>query len=193
MTEETGATILSLRIKDFQGIRVAELDDLPPHGVVVVQGPVGAGKSSILKAIAAALGGKSQVHARAEHDDAEDGFSIDLELTNGYRIDRHSTPSDPKGTLSVIGPDDGRHGQGLLDGFVGPLSFDPLSFMRLSAEKKAAIVLSLDSDTERPGRIKTLRTERGELSDERKPLNSELLKIRNMNKKSMPKKTWKSP
>lgn len=176
---KSGTTILSLHIKDFQGIRAARLDNLPPDGVIVVQGPVGAGKTSVLQSIKAALGGKAHVHERAINDEGG-AFTVDLELTNGFRIDRHSTPANPKGTLVVIGPDDGKYGQTALDEFMGPLSFDPLSFISLPLEKQAEIVLSLDSDTERPKRIAKLRAERQALVDERKPLNSEMLKIQQM-------------
>ena len=176
-----GTTILRLHIKNFQGIRAAELDDLPPAGVIVVQGEVGAGKTSIVNAIEAALGGKAHVHERAIHDGSE-GFEIDLELSNGYKIDLHSTPANPRGVLSVVGPDDGKFGQTKLNSFVGPLSFDPLSFLSLSTEKQNAIIMSLDSDVDRPGRIKALRAEREELKEERKPFTRELLKIRQQSK-----------
>lgn len=172
-----GTTILRLHIKNFQGIRAAELDDLPPAGVIVVQGDVGAGKTSIVNAIEAALGGKAHVHERAIHDGTE-GFEIDLELSNGFKIDLHSTPSNPRGVLSVVGPDDGKFGQTKLNSFVGPLSFDPLSFLSLSTEKQNAIIMSLDKDVERPERIKALRAAREKLKEGRKPFTRELMKIR---------------
>lgn len=173
-----GITILRLHIKDYQGMRVAELDDLPPVGLVVIQGPVGSGKTSIVNAIRAGLGGKAGVHERAVHDDAENGFSIDLSLTNGFRIDRHSTPADPKGALHILGPDGGKFGQSKLNEFVGPLSLDVLAYQRLSQEKRVEIIMSLDSDPERAGRIATLREEGADLVEERKPFTRELMKIR---------------
>ena len=174
-----GTTILALKIRDFQGIRAATLQNLPSDGLITVQGPVGAGKTSILKAIEAALGGKAHVHERAVNDEG-DGFEIDLELTNGFRIDRHSTPANPKGALAVIGPDDGKYGQTSLDEFVGPLSFDPLSFIGLPLAKQSEIVLALDSDVERPKRIAKIRADRDVIVEERKPLNSEMMKLKNM-------------
>ena len=81
--QKEGTTILALKVRDFQGIRAATLTDLPTDGLITVQGPVGAGKTSVLKAIEAALGGKAHVSERATNDEG-DGFAVDLTTGIGF-------------------------------------------------------------------------------------------------------------
>lgn len=177
------ATILQMDVEDVQGIRVAHLERIPGRGLVKVTGKNGAGKSSLLKAIRGAMGGKAEVHERVVNDASEDGkASVEIVLSNGWRLVRRHTEANPKGSLTVEGPDGGKHGQTRLNEMLGPLSFDPLAFFGLKPERQREILLSLGTDPDLPGKLDGIRADRSALEEERRPFNSELQRIQRTEK-----------
>lgn len=170
-TPREGVTILRLEAHDFQGLRVAKLENLPGKGLVKVTGPNGAGKSSILRAITGALAGAAEVHERSIRDGAEDGASVDLELTNGLRIRRRHTAANPKGHLTVSTADGASYSaaQSKLDDLLGPLSFDPQAFFSLDSKRQREILLSIGHDPDLAKKLDGLRAERAKLYEERTP------------------------
>jgi len=162
-------TIVRIIARDFQGLRAARVK-LTDAGLVRVTGKNGSGKSSLLRAISAALGGAAEVHVRAVNDASADGTAeVELELSNGFRIRRKLTEANPKGYLAVIGPDGGKYGQGKLDDLVGPLSFDPLAFFGLKPARQAEILLSLGSDPELAAKLEASRRGEAEIYNARTP------------------------
>jgi hypothetical protein len=127
------------------------------HGnLVVLSGRNGAGKSSVLDAIAMALGGGKQIPAepiRRGADHAE--VVVDL----GDLIVRRTFTPAGGGTLVVSNREGARFQspQTMLDRLVGALSFDPLAFSREEPKRQAETLRALvgldfttaDADRER--------------------------------------------
>jgi DNA repair exonuclease SbcCD ATPase subunit len=113
------------------------------HGnLVVLSGRNGAGKSSVLDAIAMALGGREQIPAepiRRGADRAE--VVVDL----GEIVVRRTFTPSGGGTLVVSNRDGARFQspQTMLDALVGRLTFDPLAFSREDPRRQAEILRDL--------------------------------------------------
>lgn len=121
--------IIELRADNFKILRAVEIR---PDGkpVVMITGQNGAGKTSVLESVAAALGGEKlcpAVPIRQGEDHAE--VTVDL---GEFIVTRRWTASGS--TLSVKTPDGAKYPspQKILDGIIGKLSFDPLAFTRAS-------------------------------------------------------------
>lgn len=165
-----GITVTGLEVREFRRIRVAKVAMIPHVGLVKLTGRNRAGKTSLLQSIKAALGGASEVGPAAVNDEGEGGTEVRLKLSNDFTVVRRGfSESAPKGYLQVIGPDGGKHTQGKLDEWLGPLSFDPLAFFDLRPERQREILLSLGSDPELAGKLDAVRVQRAKKYDERTP------------------------
>ena len=164
-------TIIEAHVTNFHRITAAEVKFVPGRGLVRVTGKNRAGKSTVLDAISSTLAGAGAVRPMPRRLGTEEGEQslTRLLLSNGFTLSRRYTDANPKGHLTVAGPDGGRHGQRILDGWAGPLSFDPLAFFSLKQERQTEIVLSLGSDPELPTKLADLRKERAEKYAERTP------------------------
>lgn len=168
--EKQGIHVIGVEASNFHRLRVAEVRIAPGGRFVRVTGKNGAGKTSLLRAIRAALGGAGEVLDHALNDEAEEAKGeIRIELTNGFTIERRFTESAPKGYLTVTGPDGGKHGQAKLSGWLGSLSFDPLAFFDLKPERQRAVLLSLGRDVTLGDQLDAIREERRAVFDERTP------------------------
>lgn len=171
MSKKTrGITVVGVAVSNFHRIRVASVKMLPGAGLVRITGKNGSGKTSLLRSLRAALGGAGEVLSDAVVNEAsEDGKgSVTLELSNGFTVERRFTEANPKGYLSVTGPDGGKHAQAKLDEWLGPLAFDPLAFYDLKPERQNEILLSLGSP-DLPGELEALRERQKAIRDERTP------------------------
>lgn len=171
MTEQNGQGIhvVGVEVSDFHRIRVARLEYVPGEGLVRVTGKNGAGKTSLLRAVRAALGGAGEMLPASIREGAEDGALIRLTLSNGFTVTRRSTPANPKGYLTVEGPDGGKHAQRKLNEWLGPHSFDPLAFFDLPDARQGEILMNLGDDPNLSGRLEELRAEHQALYNERTP------------------------
>jgi energy-coupling factor transporter ATP-binding protein EcfA2 len=166
-----GITAIGLKVESFHRLRAAEVELIPTDGLIRVSGKNGAGKTSLLRAIKAALGGAGEILGEATvNEDAEDGrASVTLKLSNGFTVERRFTEAAPKGYLTVIGPDGGKHSQGKLAEWLGPLSFDPSAFFSLHPDRQREILLSLGEDPGLPAKLDELRAARAERYQTRTP------------------------
>lgn len=174
-TNGNGIHILSVRAESMHRLRFAEVELDGEGQLVRVTGKNGAGKSSLLRVIREVLGGASEVLPEAVNDDSEDGTgSGRLELSNGYTIERRFTESHPKGYLSVVGPDGGKHGQGRINEWFGQHhTFDVLSIFALKPERLTEILLGLGKDPDLREKLAVVRSTYRSLYDERTPHISE--------------------
>lgn len=163
-----GITIVGIEVSNFRRLKVAVVKMIPRIGLVRVTGRNKSGKTSLLRSIAAALGGAKEVNPSSVHSGSEGG-GVKLELSNAFSVGRRVTPANPKGYLTVIGADGGEHKQGKLDEWLGPLSFDPLAFFSLEGQRQAEILLSLGPDRELPSKLADIRARRAKRFDERTP------------------------
>lgn len=128
--------LIGLNAENFKRLRVVHLE--VRDGVTVVAGNNGAGKSSVLDALAAALGGGKQVPDQPIRKGAKKAQVV-VE-TSTVKVTRTFTESG--GTLKVEGKDGAqlKSPQQVLDALIGDLSFDPLGFARMKpAEQVAAL------------------------------------------------------
>jgi hypothetical protein len=110
--------------------------------LVVVSGKNAEGKSSLLRAIMAALGGKAALPTRPVRNGAEKAeVIVDL----GDKVVKLRVKPDRSTTLTVEGKDGAvyRSPQAMLDDLVGKLAFDPLEFAEQDAKRQAATLRTL--------------------------------------------------
>ena len=159
-----------VRLKASNVKRLVAVDITPRGAVVQITGRNGAGKSSVLDAIAYAIGGKALQAARPVRDGQS---TAEVVVDLGEMIVRRTWKGDAS-SLSV----ESRQGmkfaspQALLDRLVGTLSFDPLAFTRLHPREQQNILAGLAGlDLDR------LNAERKTLFDERTIANREAAKL----------------
>lgn len=178
-----GITVTSVEGESFRRLRFARAELVPGKGLVRVTGKNGSGKTTFLRMIREALGGAGEVLPESVHEGSEDGTGeIRLTLSNGFSVRRRYTESNPKGYLTVEGPDGGKHGQAKLTEWVGPLSFDVLTLFGLPPERQRDVLLASGADPELPGKLDALRQKRRELYDERTPWISQQRRARQVPK-----------
>ena len=163
-----GIRITSVEVDNFHRLTFARCKADPDGGLIRITGKNAAGKTTFLKAIAGVLGGGTEIRPDAIHESA-DGASITLTLTNGFTVSRVFTESAPKGYLSVIGPDGGKHQQKKLNEWLGDGSFDPLSFFSIKPDKQREVLLSISDDPELSKKLDSLRYEQQLIKEERTP------------------------
>ena len=134
--------IVSLAAENFKRLRAIMIK--PDGSTVIVGGKNGAGKSSALDAIRAALGGKKHCPDEPVRRGAKKA-QIVLE-TDELTVTRTFSK---KGTQLEVTAKDGEDGgpfpspQAMLDKLVGTLSFDPLEFSRMDGAKQSEVVRRL--------------------------------------------------
>lgn len=133
--------IIRFTAENFKRLHAVEIT--PDGTVQVVTGKNAAGKSSVLDAIWAALGGgaASKGTVKPIREGQEDA-TVRLDL--GDLVVTRTWVGD-KTALKVESQDGARYGspQGVLDALVGKMSFDPLEFTRLSARDQVAALLDI--------------------------------------------------
>jgi hypothetical protein len=133
MHEQQPLRIVGLRAENFKRLRAVEIT--PKGDLVQITGKNAQGKTSVLDAVWAALGGKSQIPAKAVRKGSEKA-TIRLDLGE-IIVTRTITE---KGTdLTVESPDGARFKspQTMLDAMMGALTFDPLAFTRMTPKAQA--------------------------------------------------------
>lgn len=163
--------IVRLKADNFK--RLKAVDITPDGNLVVISGRNRQGKTSVLDAITAALGGVSTKNLPKPIRDGAGSAEIILE-TEELTITRRFTPSGS--TLTVTGKDGLKipKGQDRLNGLLGRLSLDPLAFTQLDDKQQLKTLLDL---VELPFDPAELDQERGALYDHRTELSRDLKKL----------------
>ena len=132
--------ILGLSVKNVKRIKAVEIT--PEGAVVVLGGRNGQGKSSVLDAIAYALGGKD-VLCKEPVRRGETNAEVSCDL--GEYTVRRTFTAEGGGNLTLTTKDGARFSspQKRLDDIVGQLSFDPLAFSRMDARAQAETLRAL--------------------------------------------------
>lgn len=170
-------TITALEAENVKRIKAVALTPAPT-GLTLVGGNNNQGKTSVLDALAWALGGDRFRPNAAQRDGAVAPAHLKVTLSNGVIVERKGKNS----TLTVTDPTGRRSGQQLLNAFIKPLALDLPRFMEASDKEKADILLRIIGiGTElhvRDLEIKSLydkRTFTGQLAQQKKHFAEELI------------------
>ena len=131
-------TITALEAENVKRIKAVALTPAPT-GLTLVGGNNNQGKTSVLDALAWALGGDRFRPDAAVRDGAVAPAHLKVKLSNGVVVERKGKNS----TLTVTDPTGRRSGQQLLNAFIEPLALDLPRFMEASDKEKADILLRI--------------------------------------------------
>ena len=170
-------TITALEAENVKRIKAVALTPAPT-GLTLVGGNNNQGKTSVLDALAWALGGDRFRPNAAQRDGAVAPAHLKVTLSNGVIVERKGKNA----SLTVTDPTGRRSGQQLLNAFIEPLALDLPRFMEASDKEKADILLRIIGiGTElhvRDLEIKSLydkRTFTGQLAQQKKHFAEELI------------------
>lgn len=169
--------ITALEAENVKRIKAVALTPAPT-GLTLVGGNNNQGKTSVLDALAWALGGDRFRPDAAQRDGAVAPAHLKVKLSNGVVVERKGKNA----SLTVTDPTGRRSGQQLLNAFVEPLALDLPRFMDASDKEKADILLriiGIGSELHtRDMEIKALydkRTFTGQLAAQKKHFAEELI------------------
>lgn len=169
--------ITALEAENVKRIKAVALTPAPT-GLTLVGGNNNQGKTSVLDALAWALGGEKFRPNAAQRDGAVAPAHLRVTLSNGVVVERKGKNS----SLTVTDPTGRRSGQQLLNAFVEPLALDLPRFMEASDKEKADILLRIIGIGNelhlRDMEIKSIydkRTFTGQLAQQKKNFADELI------------------
>ena len=170
-------TITALEAENVKRIKAVEITPAPT-GLTLVGGNNNQGKTSVLDALAWALGGEKFRPAAAARDGAITPPHLKVTLSNGIVVERRGKNS----ALTVTDPTGRRAGQQLLNEFVEVLALDLPRFMEAGDKEKADTLLKIigvgDELAALDRRIKALydkRTAVGQIATQKKAYADEML------------------
>ena len=159
-----------LEIENVKRVKAVRLQP-SENGLTIIGGRNGQGKTSVLDAIAWALGGKKFEPSAAHRDGSVSDPKLHVELSNGIVVER----AGKNATLKVLDPTGKKSGQKLLDSFIEQLALDLPKFMNATPAEKCRTLLQiigvgdelrkLDSEE---AVLYSRRTEIGRIADQKK-------------------------
>lgn len=127
-----------LEIENVKRVKAVKLEPAA-NGLTIIGGNNNQGKTSILDAIAWALGGENYRPSQAQREDSVIPPNLHIVMNNGLIVERKGKNS----ALKVTDPNGRKGGQQLLNEFVEQLALDLPRFMEASGKKKAEILLQI--------------------------------------------------
>ena len=131
--------IVKLTANNFKKLKAVEI--VPEGNTVVISGKNGAGKSSVLDAIMAALCGKKACPEMPIRE-GEKSAKVEVDLGD-FKVTRTFTQTG--GAVSIVGKNglQTKSPQAILDRTVGDLSFDPLAFFNEKPREQRQILMDM--------------------------------------------------
>lgn len=168
--------INELLIENVKRVKAVQFEP-SADGLTIIGGRNGQGKTSVLDAIAWALGGNNYKPSIPERDGALVPPNLHIELSNGLIVERKGKNS----TLKVTDPNGNKSGQQLLNEFVSTLALDLPKFINGSDKDKADSLLKIlgigdvlsQLDT-KENQLYAQRTEVGRIADRKKKAADEM-------------------
>ncbi len=133
-----GIKINQLEIENVKRIKAVKLEP-SVNGLTIIGGDNNQGKTSVLDAIAWALGGDRYRPSQAGRNGSVIPPNLHIVMDNGLVVERKGKNSD----LKVTDPSGKKGGQQLLNEFVSQMALDLPKFMEASGKEKAAILLQI--------------------------------------------------
>lgn len=130
--------INKLEIENVKRVKAVKLEP-SQNGLTIVGGNNNQGKTSVLDAIAWALGGDTYRPSQASREGSVTPPYLHLVLSNGLIVERKGKNSD----LKVIDPKGEKAGQQLLNSFIEKLALDLPKFMEANDTEKATTLLNI--------------------------------------------------
>ena len=130
--------INKLEIENVKRVHAVKMEPAE-NGLTIIGGDNNQGKTSVLDAIAWALGGNGFRPSEAKNNDSVIPPYLHVVLSNGIVVERKGKNSD----LKVTDPSGKLAGQNLLDSFVSKLALDLPKFMWASDSEKAKTLLNI--------------------------------------------------
>lgn len=168
--------IVSLEAQNVKRLKAVELTPAP-EGLSIIGGNNGQGKTSVLDAIAWALGGEKFAPSKPKREGSVTDPVIRVTLSNGFVVER----SGKNGTLKIKDPSGKKSGQKILDYFIEKLALNLPAFMAMNDKEKAKVLLQiigvgeelyrLDSEQ---SRLYNRRTEIGRIADQKEKFAKEM-------------------
>lgn len=168
--------INELLIENVKRVKAVQFEP-SADGLTIIGGRNGQGKTSVLDAIAWALGGNNYKPSVPERDGALVPPNLHIELSNGLIVERKGKNS----TLKVTDPNGNKSGQQLLNEFVSTMALDLPKFINGSDKDKADSLLKILGigdvlavlDT-KENQLYAQRTEVGRIADRKKKAADEM-------------------
>lgn len=168
--------INELLIENVKRVKAVQFEP-SADGLTIIGGRNGQGKTSVLDAIAWALGGNNYKLSVPKRAGALVPPNLHLELSNGLIVERKGKNS----TLKVTDPNGNKSGQQLLNEFVSTLALDLPKFINGSDKDKADSLLKIlgigdvlaQLDT-KENQLYAQRTEVGRIADRKKKAADEM-------------------
>lgn len=168
--------INELLIENVKRVKAVQFEP-SADGLTIIGGRNGQGKTSVLDAIAWALGGNNYKPSVPERDGALVPPNLHIELSNGLIVERKGKNS----TLKVTDTNGNKSGQQLLNEFVSTLALDLPKFIKGSDKDKADSLLKIlgigdvlsQLDT-KENQLYAQRTEVGRIADRKKKAADEM-------------------
>jgi predicted ATP-dependent endonuclease of OLD family len=169
--------INSLELENVKRVKAVKLEPTK-NGLTVVGGKNNQGKTSVLDAIAWALGGAKYKPSQAQREGSLVEPQLHIELSNGMVVERMGK----NGTLKVTDPSGQKGNQSLLDGFISQFALDLPKFMEADKNTKAKILLQiigvgdkLSVFDKQESELYNRRTEIGRIADQKKKYADEMV------------------
>ena len=128
--------ISSFEIENIKRVKAVALEPTE-NGLTVIGGRNGQGKTSVLDAIAWALGGDRFKPSSPSRDNSVIPPHLTVKLSNGIVVERKGKNS----SLKVTDPSGNKSGQALLDSFVSAFAINLPRFMNANNKEKADTLL----------------------------------------------------
>lgn len=130
--------ISELTVENVKRVKAVRIEP-SENGLTIIGGKNNQGKTSVIDAIAWALGGDRYRPSQAYRDGSTIPPSLNVKLSNGLIVERKGKNGD----LKVIDPNGNKGGQQLLNEFVEQLAIDLPKFMQASNKEKASALLQI--------------------------------------------------
>lgn len=162
--------INSFELENVKRIKAIQLEP-SEKGLTIIGGDNAQGKTSVLDAIAWALGGNKYKPSKPTREGSSVPAALKIVLSNGIIVERKGKA----GALKVTDPSGLKGTQGLLDSFINEFALDLPKFMQMNDKDKSATLLKvigvgdqLDELEQKEKAFYQNRTETGRIKDRKK-------------------------